>query len=166
VRVSTSGHIWVAYFDEGVYGNRDWGDPGPCPIGASGLVRFTSDLEPDWHYPDQADHPWGAISDCYALNLDGDTAWACYSTDFPVVRIQDGTVTGWHNTIFYGSRALAVADTTVALYGGNGPNHDVLVSPPKTTTTSTSSPSTASSCPTAHHYPPPPGPSAGEPTST
>jgi SnoaL-like polyketide cyclase len=128
VRVSESGHIWVGYFDEGVYGNYGWGDPGtPPPIGAPGLVRFTSNLEPDWRYPRRADYPWGAISDCYALNLDGDTAWACYYTDFPVVRVQAGTVTGWNNTIVHGPRALAVADTTVALYGGYGPDHDVLV---------------------------------------
>lgn len=127
VRVSDSGHIWVGYFDEGVYGNRGWGDPGPPPIGARGLVRFTPAFEPDWRFPDDNDHPWGPISDAYALTLDGDTVWACYYTDFPVVRVRNGKVDGWHNTLFHGSRALAVGDTTVALYGGYGPDHDVLV---------------------------------------
>ncbi|WP_328425311.1 hypothetical protein OG470_16690 [Micromonospora sp. NBC_00389] len=128
VRVSRSGHIWMGYFDEGVYGNYGWGGPeSPPPLGAPGLVRFSPDLEPDWRYPSHVDEPWGAISDCYALNVDGDTAWACYYTGFPVVRIQAGTVTGWHNSIARGVRALAVADQTIAMYGGYGPNHDVLV---------------------------------------
>jgi hypothetical protein len=127
VLVSRSGHIWVGYFDEGVYGNYGWGDAGaPPPLGAPGLVRFSPDLEPDWRYPTNVE-PWGAISDCYALNIDGDTAWACYYTDFPVVRVQAGTVMGWRNTIAHGARALAVADPNIAMCSGYGPNRDVLV---------------------------------------
>jgi hypothetical protein len=127
VFVSDSGHVWVGYFDEGVYGNNGWGDAGsPPPLGAPGLVRYSPDLEPDWHYPADARQSWGAISDCYALNIDGDTAWACYYTDFPVVRIEAGTVTGWRNSIARGVHALAIADETIAMCGGYGPNHDVL----------------------------------------
>jgi hypothetical protein len=44
-------------------------------LGAPGLVRFSPELEPDWSFPSHADHPWGAIDDCYALNVDGDTVW-------------------------------------------------------------------------------------------
>jgi hypothetical protein len=128
VLVSRSGHIWVGYFDEGVYGNYGWGDAGaPSPVGAPGLVRFSPNLEPSWRYPTNIDESWGSISDCYALNVDGDTAWACYYTDFPVVRVQAGTVTGWRNAVVHGARALAVADTTIAMYGGYSPNRDVLV---------------------------------------
>ncbi len=85
-------------------------------------MRFSPELEPDWHYPSAGDPPWGAISDCYALNVDGDTAWACYYTDFPVVRVQAGTITGWHNTIAGGAKAIAVAGGIVALSGGYGPS--------------------------------------------
>jgi len=128
VLVSRSGHIWVGYFDEGVYGNYGWGDAGaPAPLGATGLMRFTSNLEADWRYPADAQNAWGAISDCYALNVDGDTAWACYYTDFPVICVQDGTVTGWRNSLARSVRAVVVTDTQVALYGGYGPDHDVLV---------------------------------------
>lgn len=42
-----------------------------------------------------------------------------------VVRIRDDTVTGWHNDI-KGARALAVAGSRVALFGGYGPDHDRL----------------------------------------
>jgi hypothetical protein len=41
------------------------------------------------------------------------------------VRIRDDTVTGWHNDI-KGARALAVAGSRVALFGGYGPDHDRL----------------------------------------
>ena len=128
VLATRGGQVWVGYFDEGVYGNYGWGDAGvPSPLGAPGLVRFSSHLQPDWRYPSHVDNPWGAISDCYALNVDGDTAWACYYTDFPVVRVRAGTLTGWRNTSARGGRALAVSDTRVALCGGYGPDRDRLV---------------------------------------
>ncbi|MGI5205804.1 hypothetical protein ACQEU6_30045 [Spirillospora sp. CA-108201] len=34
-----------------------------------------------------------AISDCYALNVDADTAWTCCYTGFPIIR--NGELTGW-----------------------------------------------------------------------
>jgi hypothetical protein len=120
-----TGHVWVGYFDEGVFGNYGWGGPGdPPPLGACGLTRYSADLQPVWHYP-SADSPHGSISDCYALNVDGDTAWTCYYTSFPVVRISDGALTGWRNHIT-GVRALAVSGSRAALYGGYGPDRDRL----------------------------------------
>ncbi|WP_329432032.1 MULTISPECIES: hypothetical protein [unclassified Streptomyces] len=121
-----TGDIWVGYFDEGVYGNLGWGNPGtPAPIGEYGLIRFSSDLETQWRFPSHTSEPWGAISDCYALNIDGDTAWACYYTDFPIVSVRDGVVTSWRNSVA-GATALAVKDARVALLGGYGPHHDRL----------------------------------------
>jgi ribA/ribD-fused uncharacterized protein len=55
-----------------------------------GEVRFSPGLQRDWQYPSHADQPWGAISDCYALNVTDTHVWACYYTDWPVVRIRDG----------------------------------------------------------------------------
>ena len=96
------------------------------PVGAYGIVRFSPGLEPAWHYPRYTEvGPWDAVSDCYALNVDDTCAWACYYADFPVVCIRDGTVTGWHNDI-KGARALAVAGSRVALFGGYGPDYDRL----------------------------------------
>jgi hypothetical protein len=54
--------------------------------------------------------------------VDDVCAWACYYADFPVVRIRDGAVTGWHHDI-KGACALAVASSRVALFGGYGPDH-------------------------------------------
>ncbi len=127
VLATGSGQVWIGYFDEGVYGNYGWGQAGTGePVGAAGIVRFSPGLEPAWHYPrNTGAGPRDAISDCYALNLDDQCAWACYDSGFPVVRIRDDTVTGWHNDIT-GARALAVAGSRIALCGGYGPDHDRL----------------------------------------
>ena len=110
-----------------VYGNYGWGNGDTAsPVGAYGIVRFSPELEPDWHYPVYRENPpWGPIDDCYALNVDGDCAWACYYSDFPVVLIRGDRVTGWHNDV-QGAKALAVAESRVALFGGYGPDYDRL----------------------------------------
>jgi hypothetical protein len=127
VLATSTGQVWAGYFDEGIYGNYGWGRAeSEEPVGAYGIVRFSPGLEPAWHYPTYTEvGPWDAVSDCYALNVDDTSAWACYYSDFPVVRIRDGAVTGWHNDI-KGASALAVAGSRVALFGGYGPDHDRL----------------------------------------
>ena len=127
VLATSTGQVWAGYFDEGIYGNYGWGRADTQePVGAYGIVRFSSDLEPAWHYPKYTEvGPWDAISDCYALNVDDTSAWACYDSDFPVVRIRDGAVTGWHNDI-KGASALAVAGSRFGLFGGYGPDYDRL----------------------------------------
>jgi hypothetical protein len=119
------GQTWVGYFDEGVYGNLGWGGPDREPIGAPGLVRFDERLERAWDYP--FDTGLGSISDCYALNVAGETVWACYYTDFPIVRIADGRVTGWTNSES-GVSAVITDGVRCALVGGYGEDRDrVLV---------------------------------------
>ncbi|MEU6855092.1 hypothetical protein ABZ901_34840 [Actinacidiphila alni] len=126
VLTTPTGHIWVGYFDEGVYGNYGWGEgEAPGPIGASGLVRFAPDLRADWHFPLDPGLSGGAISDCYALNVDGETAWTCYYTDFPIVRVRDDALTGWRNPV-RGPKALAVEGSRAALLGGYAPERDRL----------------------------------------
>lgn len=126
VLTTATGHVWVGYFDEGVYGNYGWGETTSAPpVGERGLRRFTPDLQPEWEFPSHVDEQWGAISDCYALNVDGETAWACYYTDFPIVRIHGDSVSGWHNDVG-GARALAVDGARVALLGGYRAERDRL----------------------------------------
>ncbi|WP_346535516.1 hypothetical protein [Micromonospora sp. DPT] len=127
VFTTTSGEVWVGYFDEGVYGNYGWGDANAAPpMGTSGLVRFTPQLEPAWRFPSHVNNEWGAIDDCYALNVTDDAVWTCYYTDFPVVQIRGDSVTGWRNEVD-GARALVVSGTRVGLLGGYGPQRDRLV---------------------------------------
>ncbi|MFJ9584860.1 hypothetical protein [Streptomyces acidicola] len=126
VHTTESGRIWVGYFDEGVFGNYGWDeDAAPPPVGVSGLVRFSPDLEPEWHFP--RGHPWGPIYDCYALNVDGETAWTCYYDGFSLVRVHDSAVDGWFNDDVNGASALAVGGDRVALFGGYSPRRDRLV---------------------------------------
>jgi hypothetical protein len=127
VLATSSGQVWIGYFDEGIYGNYGWGQADTAqPVGAYGIVRFSPELAPVWHYPRYTEvGPWDAISDCYALNVDGTCVWTCYYADFPIVCISDGVVTGWHNDIT-GASALAAAGSRVALFGGYGPDHDRL----------------------------------------
>jgi hypothetical protein len=116
------GAIWVGYFDEGVYGNYGWGGRGREPIGRPGIVRFTNDLQVAWRYGAE----FGFVMDCYALNVVGETAWACYYSEFPIVRMGAAGVTGWHNQV-RGPQALVVAGQTVALVGGYDSDHDRVV---------------------------------------
>ncbi|MCE6996569.1 hypothetical protein LZG04_17425 [Saccharothrix sp. S26] len=93
VATTPTGQAWVAYSDEGVYGNYGWGGQGTAaPVGTSGLVRFDPALKRAWSYP--LDGDFDAIDDCYSLNVAGETAWACYYSDFPVVRVDGDRVTG------------------------------------------------------------------------
>lgn len=119
----SSGHVWAGYFDEGIYGNYGWGrhDDADEPVGAAGIVQFTAGLEPAWHYPPcKENQPWEGVNDCYALNVDDECTWTCYDPGYAVIRIKDGTVTGWHSD---GSAvgALAVAGTRAALFAGHSP---------------------------------------------
>ena len=126
VQTTPSGKIWVGYFDEGVFGNNDWGSPGPAPLGHTGLVQYTASLTPDWSFPSGAADTWGSIDDCYALNLADETAWTCYYSDFPVVRIEGGDVSGWQNSV-RGVKALAINGDRVLLAGGYRPDSDRVV---------------------------------------
>jgi hypothetical protein len=109
VLATASGHLWVGYFDQGVYGND--------PVAHHGIVRFTSGLDPDWTYP--LDTDVGPVDDCYALNVDGEAAWAYYYRSFPIVWISDGSLTAWRTEVAGATGLLAAADAC-ALVGGYG----------------------------------------------
>lgn len=126
VQTTPSGEVWVAYADQGIWGNFGWGSPGPAPIGRSGIARFDSGLTLRWEYPADVDDMWGDIADCYALNVTDETAWAYYYTEFPIVRIDGDALAGW-STQVSGATALAVDDQRVLLAGGYGAERDLLV---------------------------------------
>ena len=104
VATTRAGDVWVGYFDES---------------DLEGLVRFGPDLQPVWRLGDD-------IVDCYALNVTDHAVWACYYTDFPVVRVENDRVTSWRNSIG-GVTALTVSGANVGLFGGYGEDHDRLV---------------------------------------
>jgi hypothetical protein len=81
VQTTSSGQIWVSYFDEGVYGNG---------IGSQqGVVCFDSTGHPIFKYFDFAEqHQLPFIDDCYSLNVaNEDEVWLSYYSAFPLVHI-------------------------------------------------------------------------------
>jgi hypothetical protein len=102
--VDDSASIWIAYFDEGVFGNLGWNQP----IGAAGLIRFSRHGDRLWTYTP----PSGAaeIADCYALNVDARTTWIYYYTDFPLIQITGGRARAYAPTPVRGARAVVVYD--------------------------------------------------------
>jgi len=75
--VKKDGTIITSYFDEGVFGNYGWDEP----LGACGLIAWTSEGTPLWKnekYP---------IYDCYAISLDEEeNLWFYYYNEFRLVR--------------------------------------------------------------------------------
>ncbi|MEM9201844.1 MAG: hypothetical protein AAGC53_09290 [Actinomycetota bacterium] len=117
VQVTPAGLLWVAYFDEGVFGNFGWGNPGSSePLGRSGLVCWS--LDGELRYGFEAPAGFGSIDDCYAMCASGETIWACYYSDFPVVRVgADFDVVGWESGVG-GAHAIAATDERALLVGG------------------------------------------------
>jgi hypothetical protein len=123
VQTTADGAVWVGYFDEGVYGNLGWGEPGGvAPIGAPGLVQFSPSLDVEWQFSSEE----APIDDCYALNVIDTDVWACYYSDFDVIRVRDGLVRSWTNDVG-GARAIVVSGESVALFGGYAKDYDRLV---------------------------------------
>lgn len=112
--VDDNGEIWVGYFDEGIFGNFGWGNPGPEPLGSPGIVRWSLQFEKVWEYQAVDDY-W--LADCYALNVGSDRIWACPYTDFPILEIVSDRATVRATTDVSGPRGLLVAGENVALMG-------------------------------------------------
>lgn len=113
-RVDALGRIWVAYFDEGVFGNLGWGGPGPTPVGAAGLACFAETGEKIWEYPTESED---MIADCYALNVSGSEATIFTYPDFPICRIsKEFEISRW-KTGLGGCGAVAVSKDE-ALFSG------------------------------------------------
>jgi hypothetical protein len=135
VLTTSAGAVWIGYSDEGVFGYGDdscWERAGMERLGSNGIVTLDRDLDVSWCFPER--FPPGSIFDCYALNLAGDTAWACYYDRFPLVRIDGGVVSAWQNKVS-SAEALIVADSDVALIGGYEANRWRVVLGTLTTST-------------------------------
>ena len=112
IQATSSGAIWVSYFDEGVFGSG---------IGAAGLVRFDDQGNPLYRFQPTAEIDW--ICDCYALNVESDdTVWLCYYTEFPLVRLRNGVVDGVWQPGIRGANAFAIRANRVVIHAGYGAN--------------------------------------------
>jgi hypothetical protein len=103
VQTTASGSIWTSYFDEGM----------ADPIGRSGLSRW--DAHGNQQY---AMFPTGGMMSCYALNVVSEhEVWVYYYTEFPLVRLVDGRVTGNWQSPLRGAHHFAIWQPYVIFYG-------------------------------------------------
>lgn len=112
-----AGDLWVGYFDEGIYGGDDLSWPG--------LRRWSMSGDPLWSYSPASGA--GDISDCYALNVHGRTAWACPYHLFPVLQIGGDGVMRVRQTSVRAAKGLAVHADRLVFLGGYRDDHDRLV---------------------------------------
>ena len=115
VFIDTRGRIWVSYFDEGVFGEFGWNDPGPPPTGSSGLMVFDAAGAILWTYPWQGREP--AIEDCYAMNVSGDAAAIYFYSTFPVCTVTRDFALAFFSTPVRGCHAFALAGDNVLFSG-------------------------------------------------
>jgi hypothetical protein len=101
LQIDDRGRIWIAYFDEGVFGNS---------VGQAGLVCFSALGEKVWDFPADADY---AFDDCYALNVSGEEAAIFFYSDFPVCKIGAGFQLSWWRTELQGCHAFAMSGTEI-----------------------------------------------------
>lgn len=85
LQTTPQGHIWVSYFDEGVYGKT---------IGRQGLICFDGAGTPLFQFGDFAEqNALPMISDCYAMNVTRTgEVWLNYYMDFPLIHLRDFSV--------------------------------------------------------------------------
>jgi hypothetical protein len=116
LQTDSDGSIWAGYFAEGVTGANGWGDPGPRPLGAAGIVQWSAAFEKQWEQPGLEP----GVADCYALNVDEASVWACTDPGFPVLEIRDGHTTVSATTDVNAPRGLVVSGDRIAFIGGRG----------------------------------------------
>lgn len=125
VVASTGGAIWTGYWDEATTGET----PAQM-IGASGLVRWSGQLEGEWSYDAPSDGSW--IVNCDALTLDGERAVACVEAYLPasdeqasrVIVVDGDTFTDYAGGVLEAWGVLASGDE-IAILGSA--DDDVLV---------------------------------------
>lgn len=123
LKIDDLGRIWVGWFDEGIFGNTGWRIPGrDRPPSQSGIACF------DEHRRllCEAEPMLPIISDCYALNVSGTTAWACTYVDFPIITLGNGPERRWP-TPLSGTQAIAVAGDHLLAAGGYGADGNRLL---------------------------------------
>ncbi len=118
VQTTIKGHLWVSYFDEGVFGDTSLGNSGLACLNEDGTLAF------DFNKLTQ-----GMIADCYALNVVSDSeTWLCPYTDFPIVRLRDRQIDhSWDNNPIHGSGAFAVWKDRVLFSGGYSEKNKLFI---------------------------------------
>jgi hypothetical protein len=127
LKIDDGGRIWVGWFDEGVFGNQGWRVDGvEWPPSSYGLAAFDENgrVVSLAANPSEADDQ---LADCYALNVVGETAYACTYVEFPIRALSAGSPPRRWNTELSGTRALAVRLPFVLAAGGYAEDGDRVV---------------------------------------
>lgn len=120
IKIDEQNHIWVGWFDEGVFGNDKWSYPGlRWPPSSSGIAAFNTEGELIKHASIKS------IADCYALNIFDNEAWSCTYTDFPIWQMSGNKEKIWESNLS-GIRALAISYPNVLVAGGYNENIDCI----------------------------------------
>jgi hypothetical protein len=114
VLTTPSGKVWAGYFDEAM------GGPGPE---GHGLARFSENLTVEWLYPLDAGLPY--ISDCYSLNVEGETAHLCPYSSFHILSVTGDRVTDRGASPYSSAQNLLRRGADFAVLTGSGPEYDV-----------------------------------------
>jgi hypothetical protein len=124
-KIDEAGRVWVSWHDDAKFGAGDMDALGLewSPLN-SGLVAFNEDGSVAALGPGEL-----GIDACYALNVIGETAWACTfgDADFPISSMAVGSPPRWWLTHLSGPRAIAVAGPLVLAAGGYLERSDELV---------------------------------------
>jgi hypothetical protein len=113
LQCDSAGAVWVGYFDEA--GGEEFG-----------LIKFDDHGKILWR-ADSNKAGLLDILDCYALNVGGDSVWAYYYTDFPVVDVDASGRTRVRKCPIAGAEALAVDGQAALLAGGYDGNRNRIV---------------------------------------
>jgi hypothetical protein len=115
LQVAADGSIWAGYFDEGVFGSNGWLSPGPAPLGAAGIVRWSPEFEKEWELD-----PGVGVADCASLNVAGDEVLACpWTGGHPVLRIASGTHRVFPTDGVSGVVGIVASGNRIGLIGGH-----------------------------------------------
>ena len=107
--VDRDDQIWVGYFDEGVFGGREYSQAGLCRFDGSGRLAWSFS-------PPEGGKP---IYDCYALNIANDAVWVYYYDSYDLVRIDHRGATRRWATPIVGAGIVACDESRVLALGGS-----------------------------------------------
>ena len=126
LKIDNTAHIWVGWFDEGVFGNEGWIVPNlewpPSCYGLAAFDEFGQVAAQASDLPQEL-----AISDCHAVNVIDAAAYACTCGDFPIALMSLREPLRWWTTELSGTRALAIQPPHVVAVGGYGEESDRAV---------------------------------------
>ena len=120
VQTTSSGAIWVSYFDEGIFGG-----PRGRTIGRDGANCFDQEGRVEFGFNPLARRiGLDTIANCDAMNVvSDDETWLWYYVEFPLVRVRDGWIDDYwpdivDKALISGSHAFALVGERVLFRGG------------------------------------------------